>query len=489
MESLPLLTLHILFPLLGALFILCFLRGEKLIKISALAFSFVGVLVSLYFYFNFSKSIPSYQFEDRFTWFTGGGVSFHIGLDSISLPFVILTNFLVFIALLCSWETIKTRVKEYVIAFLIMQSLVLGAFVAIDIILFYIFFESVLIPMFFIIGIWGGENKIYAAYKFFLYTLFGSIFLLIAIIHTYQITGSSSMIEITKLLPKFALPVQQMIWFGFFASFAVKVPMWPLHTWLPDAHVQAPTAGSVVLAGILLKMGGYGFIRLSFAMLPDASAYFFDFVAILSIVAIIYASFLAFKQTNIKKLIAYSSVAHMGYVTIAIFAGNIYGIHGAMFQMISHGLISAGLFLIVGMLSDRFHTKEIDKFGGLAKKMPNFAIIFAIFVFGSVALPGTSGFIGEFLGLVSVYKVNAFYALAAASGMVFGAIYMLRMYRMVVLGNKTAGKSAYDLNKIELFILVPIAIFVIFLGVYPSLVTDIVDPVAKIFVENFKLHG
>jgi NADH-quinone oxidoreductase subunit M len=484
-ENLPLLTLHIFSPLLGALFIFLFLRDEKIIKISALSVSLVGVALSLYLYFNFLEGVAHYQFEDKFAWFKGSDIYFHIGVDSISLPFVLLTNFLIFIGILCSWDNIKHRVKEYMVMFLVMQSLIIGAFVAVDVILFYIFFEAVLIPMFFIIGIWGGERRVYAAYKFFLYTLFGSIFLLISIIHAYQLSGSSSMIEMTNALPRHPLSVQKMIWIGFFMSFAIKIPMWPFHTWLPDAHVQAPTAGSVVLAGILLKMGGYGFIRLSLFMLPEASNYFFDFVSILSMVAIIYASFLAFRQTNIKKLIAYSSVAHMGYVTIAIFAGNLYGIHGAMFQMISHGLISAGLFLMVGMLSDRFHTKEIGEFGGLAKTMPKFTIILAVFVFSSVALPGTSGFIGEFLALIAVYKVNVFYAFIAASGMVFGAVYMLRLYKMVALGNKNPDKKAYDLNGIEFYMLLSIVVLVLILGIYPSVVTNIVDPVAKMFVENF----
>lgn len=488
MDSFPLLTLHTFAPLLGALFILLFLESERAIKIFALAVSFIGILFSLYFYFNFSEGIVHYQFEDHFLWFKDSNISFHVGIDSISLPFVMLTNFLIFIGILCSWKSIEARVKEYMVLFLVMQTLIIGAFVAIDIILFYVFFESVLIPMFFIIGIWGGERRVYAAYKFFLYTLLGSIFLLISIIHAYQLTGGSSMIEMTNSLSRYPLSVQQMIWIGFFASFAIKIPMWPFHTWLPDAHVQAPTAGSVILAGILLKMGGYGFIRLSLLMLPEASKYFFDFVSILSIIAIIYASFLAFRQTNIKKLIAYSSIAHMGYVTIAIFTGNIYGIHGAMFQMISHGLVSAGLFLIVGMLSDRFHTKEIEHFGGLAKAMPKFAIIFAILVFASIALPGTSGFIGEFLALISVYKVNALYAFMAASGMVFGAVYMLRLYRMVVLGKENVTKNAYDLTGIELLVSISIVVLVIVLGVYPSIVTNLVDPVAKIFTENFQLY-
>jgi NADH-quinone oxidoreductase subunit M len=493
MSEFPLLTLNVFLPSLGALLILLLFSSKEknalLIKTTALVFSAGSFIISLYFYFYFSEGLfADYQFENKFTWFPQYNIHFHLGIDSISLPFILLSNFLVVISVLCSWNNIKFRLKAYMIAFLVLQTLIMGAFAAVDVILFYIFFESVLIPMFFIIGIWGGENRVYAAYKFFLYTLLGSVFMLIAIIYAYQISESANMVDMTGILSKVDLSVQRLIWLGFFISFAVKVPMLPFHTWLPDAHVQAPTAGSVVLAGVLLKMGGYGFLRLSLPMLPQASHYFFDFISVLSVTAIIYTSLLAFTQTNIKKLIAYSSIAHMGYVTIAIFSGNIYGIQGAIFQMVSHGLISAGLFLVVGMLSDRTHTKEISKYGGVASRMPNLAIIFAVLVLASIALPGTSGFIGEFMSLLSIYEISKFYTFFAATGMILGAVYMLYLYKRVMLG-KGINNSLEDISALEMVVLIPILMLIIVFGVYPSVITGITEVAAgelAIYFQSFK---
>lgn len=477
MSGFPLLTLNVFLPSLGALFILLLSSSGKknlsLIKSFALLFSSLSFVISLYFYFYFAEStLSGYQFEDKFDWFPAYNINFHLGIDAISMPLILLSNFLIVTSILYSWNSIKYRIKEYMIAFLVLQTLIMGAFAAVDIILFYIFFESVLIPMFFIIGIWGGENRVYAAYKFFLYTFLGSVFMLIAIIYAYHISESANMLDMKVILSKSNLNVQRIIWLAFFISFAVKIPMIPFHTWLPDAHVQAPTAGSVVLAGVLLKMGGYGFLRLSLPMLPQASHYFFDFIAVLSVIAIIYASLLAFVQTNIKKLIAYSSIAHMGYVTIAIFSGNIYGIQGSMFQMISHGLISAGLFLVVGMLSDRTKTKEISKYGGFASKMPNLAIIFAVLVLASIALPGTSGFIGEFMSLVSIYDISKFYTFFAATGMILGAVYMLYLYKRVMFG-KSTNNNLKDVGILEVSVLTPILILIIVFGIYPNIVTEI----------------
>ncbi|MCH9753975.1 MAG: NADH-quinone oxidoreductase subunit M [Alphaproteobacteria bacterium] len=493
MNEFPLLTLNVFLPSLGALIIALFFnakdRNAFFIKATALVFSLCSFILSLYFYYSFSKGLfAEYQFENKFFWFPSYNINFHLGIDAISLPFILLSNFLVVISILYSWNNVKYRLKTYMISFLFLQTLVMGAFAAVDVILFYIFFESVLIPMFFIIGIWGGENKVYAAYKFFLYTLFGSIFMLIAIIYAYQISDSANMVDMTGILAKKSLNVQRLIWLGLFVSFAIKVPMIPLHTWLPDAHVQAPTAGSVMLAGVLLKMGGYGFLRLSLPMLPEASHYFFDFVAVLSVIAIIYASFLAFVQTNIKKLIAYSSIAHMGYVTIAIFSGNIYGLQGGIFQMISHGLVSAGLFLVVGMLSDRTNTKEISKYGGFASRMPNLAIIFALLVLASIALPGTSGFIGEFMSLISIYDINKFYTFLAATGMILGAVYMLYLYKRVMLG-KNINNDILDINVMEKVVLLPIVILILLFGIYPSILTGITEVAAgelSIYFQSFK---
>lgn len=388
MITLPLLTSSIFCPLVGALFILLVTIEEKAIKIVALISSLITLFISFLIYLNFDKTIPGFQLQEIHSLIQSININYHLGIDGISIFFIILTAILIPICILASWKSITFRVKEYMIAFLVLESLVIGVFCALDFVLFYIFFESMLIPMFLLIGIWGGEKRVYAAIKFFLYTLAGSLFLLVAIIYIYQNTGQFNIQHLHNLVPKFSLEVQKILWLALFISFAVKVPMWPVHTWLPDAHVQAPTAGSVILAGVLLKMGAYGFLRFSLPMFPDASHHFANLVFILSAIAIIYSSSVAFVQTDMKKLIAYSSIAHMGFVTMGIFTFNKLAIEGALFQMISHGLVSAALFLIVGVLYEQTHTKEIVKYGGVANKMPNFAFIFIIFTMASIGLPG-----------------------------------------------------------------------------------------------------
>jgi NADH-quinone oxidoreductase subunit M len=475
MQQIPILSILTFLPLFGALFILFFVNSKLSLKLTALWTSFTTFLVSLLVYHNFDSLIASYQFEEKISWIQDMGMSYHLGLDGISLFFVLLTTFLIPICLLASWSSVEKRLKEYVIAFLLLESLVIGSFVALDLVLFFLFFEMMLIPMFLIIGIWGGDNRIYAAFKFFLYTLAGSVFFLLAIIYlSYNLQTT----DIPELVARRAeiggLDIQKYLWIAIALSFAVKIPMWPVHTWLPDAHVQAPTAGSVILAGILLKLGGYGFLRILLPMMPEASHYFAPFMFAFSIIAIIYASLVALAQEDMKKLIAYSSVAHMGYVTLGIFAFNQEAIQGAMVQMISHGLVSGALFLCVGVLYDRMHTKLISKYGGVVEVMPKFALIFLFFTMASIGLPGTSGFIGEFLTLLGSYKVSKFYALLATSGVVLGAAYMLWLYKRVVFGeikNKEVQEMP-DLSCRELIIFIPIVILVIYLGVYPSSITN-----------------
>jgi NADH-quinone oxidoreductase subunit M len=395
-----------------------------------------------------------------------------MGVDGISMLFVILTTFLMPLCILASWESVEKRVKEYMIAFLILETLMIGVFCALDLVLFYVFFEAGLIPMFLIIGVWGGKRRIYASFKFFLYTLLGSVLMLLAIMAMYWHAGTMDIP--TLLAHEFPAGMQQWLWLAFFASFAVKMPMWPVHTWLPDAHVEAPTAGSVILAGILLKMGGYGFLRFSLPMFPDASLYFQPLVFTLSIVAIIYTSLVALMQEDIKKLIAYSSVAHMGYVTMGIFAMNIEGIQGGIYQMLSHGLVSGALFLCVGVIYDRMHTREIAAYGGLVNNMPKYAVVFLIFTMANVGLPGTSGFVGEFLTLLAVFKVNTWVALFATTGVILSAGYALWLYRRVVFGalTKDSLKNLLDLNPRERAVIYPLVVLVIFFGVYPAPILD-----------------
>ncbi|WP_420479332.1 NADH-quinone oxidoreductase subunit M [Brevundimonas sp. FT23028] len=461
-------------PLVGAALLLLTRLGGKGSDSSArwiaLGTTLATLAVSVVLVANFDASSAAYQFVEMVPWFAGA--SYHLGVDGISILFVLLTAFLLPICILASWSSIKARVGDYMIAFLVLETLVIGVFTSLDIFLFYIFFEGTLVPMFIIIGVWGGQNRIYAAYKFFLYTLLGSVLMLLAMLWMAHTAGTTSIPELKEFA--FSPAAQPILWLAFFASFAVKMPMWPVHTWLPDAHVQAPTAGSVILAGILLKLGGYGFILFNLPMFPQASQMFAPLVWTLSAIAVVYTSLVAFRQTDIKKLIAYSSVAHMGFVTMGIFAGNDQGVQGAVFQMLSHGLISGALFLCVGVVYDRMHTREIAFYGGLTSRMPWFAAIFLMFTMANVGLPGTSGFIGEILTMTGIYKVSTWTALFAASGVIFSAVYALTLYRNVMFGEITNPKlkDIMDIDRRELLIFVPLIVGTLLLGVQPGLVLD-----------------
>ena len=445
-------------------------RADGAARWIALATTLATLAVSAVLVATFDPSSAAYQFVERYAWFAGA--EYHMGVDGISILFVLLTAFLLPICIVASWNTIKERVVDYMIAFLVLETLVIGVFTSLDLFLFYIFFEGTLVPMFIIIGVWGGANRIYASYKFFLYTLLGSVLMLLAMLWMAAETGTTSIPELKEYA--FSPAVQPLLWLAFFASFAVKMPMWPVHTWLPDAHVQAPTAGSVILAGILLKLGGYGFLLFNLPMFPQASQTFAPLVFALSAIAIVYTSLVAFRQTDMKKLIAYSSVAHMGFVTMGIFAGNDLGVQGAVFQMLSHGLISGALFLCVGVVYDRMHTREIALYGGLTARMPWFAAIFLLFTMANVGLPGTSGFIGEVLSLVGVYQVSTWTAFVAATGVILSAVYALTLYRNVMFGEITnpAMRAITDVDKRELLIFAPLIIGTLWLGVQPGLVLD-----------------
>lgn len=480
MTDFPLLSLMTFLPLVGALFILT-IRGEaatvaRNARYAALYTSLFTFGLSLYMLAQFDGSTAAFQFVEKSNWFRAMGVSYHLGVDGISLFFILLSTFLTPICILASWTSIQERVKEYMVAFLVLETLMIGTFCALEGILFYVFFEGVLIPMFLIIGVWGGARRIYSAFKLFLYTLLGSVLMLIAILTLYHITGTTDIP--TWMENPVSRDVQMWLWLAFFASFAVKMPMWPVHTWLPDAHVEAPTAGSVILAGVLLKMGGYGFLRFSLPIFPEASAYFADMVFWLSVVAIIYTSLVALVQSDMKKMIAYSSVAHMGFVTLGIFTATTQGIEGGIFQMISHGLISGALFLCVGVVYDRLHTRDMARYGGLVKNMPKYATLFMVFMLGSVGLPGTSGFVGEFLSLLGAFQVDTVVALFAATGVILGAAYMLLLYRKVVFGPQVNADAAAlpDVNIREMVMLVPIAAMVIAFGVAPGVIMSRVSP-------------
>ena len=450
----------------------------------ALWTTLITFALSLYIWVNFDKTNPGFQFLEEAAWI--GGLKYKMGVDGISMLFVILTTFLMPLCILASWESIEERVKEYMIAFLVLETLMLGVFCALDLVLFYLFFEGGLIPMFLIIGVWGGKRRIYASFKFFLYTLLGSVLMLLAMMAMYWQAGTTDIP--TLLTTKFPPGMQWWLWLAFFASFAVKMPMWPVHTWLPDAHVEAPTAGSVILAGILLKMGGYGFLRFSLPMFPNASAELAPFVFTLSIIAILYTSLVALVQEDIKKLIAYSSVAHMGYVTMGIFTASQQGIDGAIFQMLSHGLVSAALFLCVGVVYDRLHTREISAYGGLVERMPKYAFAFMVFTMANVGLPGTSGFIGEFLTLLAAFKANTWVAILATLGVILSAAYALYLYRRVIFGalEKPSLKRMLDLSPREIAILAPLVLLTIFYGIYPAPVLDVTAASVKNLVAHYE---
>ena len=431
-------------------------------------------LLSLSLLFGFDNASTEFQFVEKAPWFVGYNIDYHLGIDGISLWMVLLTTFLMPICVLCSWNSIDKRVNEFMALFLILESLVIGTFASLDLLLFYLFFEAVLIPMYLIIGIWGGKNRIYAAYKFFLYTLAGSVLFLLAVLYLYFTFHTTDIPTLIAQAPSMGLGVQKWLWLALFASFAVKVPMWPVHTWLPDAHVQAPTAGSVILAGILLKLGAYGFLRFSLPMLPEASHYFADFVFVLSIIAVVYTSLVALVQEDMKKLIAYSSVAHMGFVTLGIFSFTQQGVDGAVFQMISHGVVSGALFLCVGVVYDQMHTREIKEYGGVVNVMPYFAAFFMVFTMASAGLPATSGFVGEILVIVGTYQAAPWATAWAATGLILGAAYMLWLYRRVVFGEITNPHVAEmkDASKREWLYFVPLVIGVLWMGIYPSAVTN-----------------
>ncbi|MEK9732113.1 MAG: NADH-quinone oxidoreductase subunit M [Pelagibacteraceae bacterium] len=478
MNEIPILTLTIFLPLVGVLF-LFFIKGQQefINKTSgyvAILTSGITFFASILILLNFNYSNPDFQFVEQHDWIFNF-VNYKVGIDGISLSFILLTTFITPICILATINSIQNRLREFLIALLLMETMMIGVFCSLDLFIFYLFFEAGLIPMFLIIGIWGGERRVYSAFKFFLYTLFGSVFMLISIIYIYFDAGT---LDVEKLLNiQINKDYQKYLWLGFFASFAVKTPMWPVHTWLPDAHVEAPTSGSVILAAILLKMAGYGFIRFSLGLFPDASIYFSPLVFTLSIIAIIYTSLVALVQKDMKKLIAYSSVAHMGFVTIGIFVFNKEGIEGSIFQMISHGIISSALFLCVGVVYDRLHTREISEYGGVVNVMPNYAVMFMVFTLGSLGLPGTSGFIGEILVLIGSFKFNYWIAFFAATGVILSACYSLWLYRRVVFGEITnlKIKNLTDLNKNEYLILTPLLIMTIVLGFYPALVLDLIS--------------
>jgi NADH-quinone oxidoreductase subunit M len=488
MASWPILSVVTFLPIVGAIFI-AFLHddeaGARNARWVALWATLITFVISLILVWRFDPGSADFQFLEKRPWL-GGAINYAMGVDGISLPFVILTTAVMPIAILASWTSVQTRVREYMIAFLVLETLMVGTFCALDLVLFYVFFEGGLIPMFLIIGVWGGPRRVYASFKFFLYTLAGSVLMLLAIMAMYWQAGTTDIP--TLLHHAFPRSLQTWAWFAFLASFAVKMPMWPFHTWLPDAHVEAPTAGSVILAAILLKLGGYGFLRFSLPMFPQASVDLAPLIYALSVVAIVYTSLVALVQEDVKKLIAYSSVAHMGFVTMGLFAMTTQGVAGGIFQMISHGIVSAALFLCVGVVYDRMHTREIAAYGGLVNRMPIYAFAFMVFTLANVGLPGTSGFVGEFLTLIGTFRVNTWVTTIAAFGTILSAAYALWLYRKVIFGKLTK-PSLFDIRDIgarEMLILAPLLILTIVFGVYPKPVLDMSAVSVTQLIDNFQ---
>jgi NADH-quinone oxidoreductase subunit M len=486
--SWPILSVTTFLPLVGALFILAIQGDDAAAKRNArwvaLWSTIVTFAVSLVLVWRFDAASPEFQFVEKLPWL-GGAINYHMGVDGISLPFVILTTALMPLCIIASWQPIQTRVKEYMVAFLVLETLMVGTFSALDLVLFYLFFEGGLIPMFLIIGVWGGPRRVYASFKFFLYTLLGSVLMLLAIMAMYWDAGTTDIP--TLLRHAFPRNMQTWLWVAFLASFAVKLPMWPVHTWLPDAHVEAPTAGSVILAAILLKMGGYGFLRFSLPMFPIASHDLAPLMFALGVVAVIYTSLVALMQEDVKKLIAYSSVAHMGFVTMGIFAATAQGVAGGIFQMVSHGIVSAALFLCVGVVYDRMHTREIAAYGGLVNRMPLYAAAFMVFTLANTGLPGTSGFVGEFLALIGTFQVNRPAATLATLGVILSAAYALWLYRKMIYGQlKPSLAGIMDLDRREIIVLAPLVALTILFGVYPKPVLDMSAASVAALLENYE---
>lgn len=483
------LTILTFLPLVGALFVLIVPGDDKLAQNNMRRIAFITTALtfvfSLVMWSMFDATNPGFQFVIDQKWM-GDVIGYRMGVDGISILFIVLTAFLMPLIILSAWGSVKHRIREYMIAFLMLETLMIGVFGTLDLAMFYVFFEGGLIPMFLIIGIWGGKRRVQASYKFFFYTFVGSVLMLLAIMAMYWYAGTTDIRVLLKT--DFPTEMQFWLWAAFFASFAVKLPMWPFHRWLPEAHVEAPTGGSVILAAILLKMGGYGFLRFSLPMFPEASAYFADFVFILSLAAIIITSLIALVQEDIKKLIAYSSVAHMGFVTMGIFSANIYGVQGAIFQMISHGIISAALFFTVGVIYDRMHTREISAYGGLVERMPRYAAAFMILTMANVGLPGTSGFVGEFLVLIGVFQINTWIAFGALFGVILSAAYALWLYRRVIFGvmNKEALKSIMDMDRREMAIILPLVALTIFFGFYPAPILDATNASVAALVTQYQ---